>query len=359
MRLRIPPPPRSGELVIGLEGVHKSYGDTHVYRGTDFELHRGQRVALAGPNGAGKSTLLRILGGVLDIDSGERRVGHNVSVAFFAQHQLEALSPKCSVLEELAKSATTDDIPRLRGHLGAFLFSGDDVEKKVAVLSGGEKQRLALAKLLLRPANLLVLDEPTNHLDIAACEVLERALGAYTGTFVFVSHDRSFINSLANKVVEVRKGVLREFTGNYDDYERKLRESDERAAAKPEPAAAGQAAAKPKSVAPTPSPTSRPKASAPRRSKQERVQERQQERDRQKARQRITKRIERIEAEILDGEQAQEALVYKLGDPEVHRDRERAAALEAERVELQVTIDAAYRDWERLAVELEALDDVS
>ncbi|HET6304068.1 MAG TPA: ABC-F family ATP-binding cassette domain-containing protein, partial [Myxococcota bacterium] len=218
IRLRIPPPARAGALVLRLEGIHKSYGETAVYHGVNFELQRGERVALVGPNGAGKSTLLRIAAGVLPFERGERAPGHNVTGAFFAQHQLEALNPTASVLEELASVAKTDDLPRLRHHLGAFLFSGDDVEKKVGVLSGGEKSRLALAKLLLRPANLLVLDEPTNHLDVEACEVLEEALREYAGTLLFISHDRTFIDALATRVVEVRAGALREFSGDYDAF---------------------------------------------------------------------------------------------------------------------------------------------
>jgi ATP-binding cassette subfamily F protein 3 len=206
MRLRIPEPARAGAVVLALRGIHKSYGETRVYRGVDLEVQRGDRVALAGPNGAGKSTLLRIAAGVLPFEGGERSLGHNVRCAFFAQHTLESLRSEHSVLDELASVARTDDVPRLRGHLGAFLFSGEDVDKTVGVLSGGEKSRLALAKMLLRPANLLVLDEPTNHLDLDACEVLEEALRTYRGTLLFISHDRSFINALATRVVEVSHG---------------------------------------------------------------------------------------------------------------------------------------------------------
>ncbi|MEN8160504.1 MAG: ABC-F family ATP-binding cassette domain-containing protein, partial [Myxococcota bacterium] len=218
LRLTLPEPARAGAVPLELTGIHKAYGDAVVYRGVDLSVRRGERVALVGPNGAGKSTLLRILAGVLPFEAGERRLGHNVQVAFYAQHQLEALTPTRTVLDELAHDAAFEDHPRLRGHLGAFLFSGDDVAKKVSVLSGGEKARLALAKLLLRPSNVLVLDEPTNHLDIQACEVLEDALAGYRGTLVVISHDRAFLNAIATRVVEVQAGTLRDFPGNYDDY---------------------------------------------------------------------------------------------------------------------------------------------
>ncbi|MCH7600953.1 MAG: ABC-F family ATP-binding cassette domain-containing protein, partial [Myxococcales bacterium] len=218
MRMKIPDPPRAGRTVMNLTDIHKSYDEKKVYEGIDFQILRGDKIALAGPNGAGKSTLLRIVAGTLDFEAGERVPGHNVEVAFFAQHQLEALHSELTVLEELERDAPSEDFPRLRGHLGGFLFSGDDVDKKISVLSGGEKARVALAKMLLRPANLLVLDEPTNHLDIASCEVLEQALASFAGTLVFVSHDRAFINALATRVVEVNYGVLTEYIGNYDDF---------------------------------------------------------------------------------------------------------------------------------------------
>ncbi|HEY8493803.1 MAG TPA: ABC-F family ATP-binding cassette domain-containing protein, partial [Myxococcota bacterium] len=227
LRLRIPPAPRCGDPVVTLEGVVQSYGDTRVYDGLDFQVRRGERVALVGPNGAGKSTLLRIVAGVTPIDRGLRKLGHEVRVAFYAQHQLEALDPERTVLGELERVARIQDVPRLRGHLGALLFSGDDVEKPVRVLSGGEKARLALAKLLLRPASLLVMDEPTNHLDVAACEVLEEALASWDGTLLFVSHDRAFVNAVATRVVEVRAGQLRWFSGNYDDYLKALAAREE------------------------------------------------------------------------------------------------------------------------------------
>ena len=354
LRLRIPPPERAGDVVIALEEVHKSYGSTRVYQGASLKLRRGDRLALVGPNGAGKSTLLRILAGVLPFDSGRRELGHNVHVGFFAQHQLESLEPTRSVLEELASAARNDDIPRLRGHLGAFLFSGEDVDKKVSVLSGGEKARLALAKMLLRPANFLVLDEPTNHLDVDACEVLEEALREYQGTLALISHDRSFLNAVATRVVEVRAGQLREFLGNYDEYQRASAE----ATVPGRGAVAGHGA--PHALEDTPAPAVSQDSGGTRTALRKRAAApgRQEERLRRKARDKTAKQIAALEAEILVREGAMEALRWKLGDPEVYKNGERVRALEAERAAAKDAIDLLYREWERLAAELEALDEV-
>jgi ATP-binding cassette subfamily F protein 3 len=310
LRLRIPEPARSGDAVLRLAGIHKSYGEHRVYRGVDLLIRRGDRVALAGPNGAGKSTLLRIATGALPIDAGERTQGHNVEVAFFAQHQLEALEPSRSALEELASAAATEDFPRLRGHLGAFLFSGDDVEKKVGVLSGGEKARLALAKLLLRPANFLVLDEPTNHLDLDACEVLEEALVAYAGTLMFISHDRTFINALATRVVDVTGGVLRGYLGNYDDYLRsKARSAEARAPESESGTANGEASG----------------------AKRERIEARRRAKEHARRLLRSRKRLAALEDEITALEERLERLTWRAADPEVCRDGDAARAVEAER----------------------------
>ena len=326
MRLAIPEPPRAGAVPLELVGIHKAYGDHVVYRGVDLQIRRGEKVALVGPNGAGKSTLLRILAGVLGCDRGERRVGHQVQVAFYAQHQLEALDPRLSVLEEIGRGAQVEDQPRLRGQLGAFLFSGDDVEKKVSVLSGGEKARLALAKLLLRPANVLVLDEPTNHLDVNACEVLEAALVQYQGTLVVISHDRDFLNAVATRVIEVRGGALRDFPGNYDDYLA-------RSAGRPAPAAGTPAAAG----------AARDEARA----------ERERARQAQREGERVRRRFAALEAEIAERESALEALHFRLSDPELWRDAEQARRLSADRDALRAALDDLYPEWERLAGLLE------
>jgi ATP-binding cassette subfamily F protein 3 len=213
-----PQPPRTGRRVASLRAIHKAYGSNVVYAGVDFELERGERVALVGVNGAGKSTLLRILAGVLPFERGERTLGSQVAVHYYAQHQLDALDPSFTVLDELAAVAPEAGHTGLRSILGAFLFSGNAVDKRVSVLSGGEKARLALAKMLVRPAALLCLDEPTNHLDLASREVLEAALATFHGTMVFISHDRYFINLIATRVVEIAAGRLTSYPGDYDEY---------------------------------------------------------------------------------------------------------------------------------------------
>jgi ATP-binding cassette subfamily F protein 3 len=218
IRLVFPQPPRTGRRVAALVGIQKSYGSTVVYRGVDFEVERGEKVALVGVNGAGKSTLLKILAGALSFDAGERVLGTHVAVHYYAQHQLDALDVRRTMLEELEGVAPGLGMTRLRTILGTFLFSGDAVEKKVGVLSGGEKARVALAKMLVQPAALLCLDEPTNHLDLASREVLENALAHFPGTIVFISHDRYFINRIATRVVHVDHGTLTSYLGSYDDY---------------------------------------------------------------------------------------------------------------------------------------------
>ena len=230
-----PQPPRTGRLVGRLLGVHKAYGDNVVYAGMDFQVERGDRVALVGVNGAGKSTLLKMLAGALEFDRGERLLGSHVEVQYYAQHQLDALDPSRTVLEELEHAAPEAQVSRLRTILGSFLFSGDAVGKKVAVLSGGEKARLALAKMLARPAALLCMDEPTNHLDLASKEVLEEALSGFTGTIVFISHDRYFINRIATQVVEVARGQLTTHLGDV----RRLPRRQGRRGRRHRPAAAG------------------------------------------------------------------------------------------------------------------------
>ncbi len=209
---------QSGSIVVEFKDIRKSYGTKHVFSGLNYTIERGDRIAVVGVNGAGKSTFVRMLAGVEPYDSGEISTGYNVAPSYFAQHQAEELDLSSDVLGIVDSVATGDIRTKLRTILGAFLFRGDDVFKRVAVLSGGEKSRLALAKMLLQPANLLIMDEPTNHLDMRSKKVLQEALQEYEGTFVIVSHDRAFLDPIVNKVAEFSHGGVRTFTGNVSDY---------------------------------------------------------------------------------------------------------------------------------------------
>jgi ATP-binding cassette subfamily F protein 3 len=331
MRARFASGVRPGEVVLRMERVAKAYGDNTVYRSLDFELKRGERVALAGPNGAGKSTLLRLAAGALTPDAGVRELGHNAHCAFYAQHQVDALEPTRTALAELEESAKLDDIPRLRSILGAFLFSGDDVDKKVSVLSGGEKARLALAKLLLARANFLVLDEPTNHLDMDAQDVLTEALADYGGTLLFVSHDRRFIEALATRVVEITPGDgearVRTFLGGYEAYAAALaREAEPAPKAKP--------------LQKTAAPAKRD--AAPPRAK-----------DKDNRRRKLRERSQALEIEIESLEAAITRLDWLAAEPDTAKDGERMREIATERRAQKEKLDALYPEWERLTAELD------
>ena len=213
-----PQPKPSGRIVAEFQNVSKSYGPKHVFSKASFVIERGDRVALVGVNGAGKSTLIKLLSGAEPLSSGEYKLGHNVEVDYFAQDQYKELDPNARMLDDLSNDAPRKTTTELRTLLGCFLFSEDDVFKRIGVLSGGERNRYALAKMLLSPSNFLLLDEPTNHLDMRAKDVLLEAMADFTGTVVFVSHDRYFIDKLATRVFEIEDGEVRIFPGNYEDY---------------------------------------------------------------------------------------------------------------------------------------------
>src|SRR5271154_103662 len=213
-----PQPKVSGRIVAEFQNVSKSYGEKFVFGGVSFIIERGDRIALVGVNGAGKSTLIKLLTGIEPLSSGEYRLGHNAEVDYFAQDQYKELDPNARMLDDLQGQAPRSSNTELRGLLGCFLFSEDDVFKRIGVLSGGERNRYALARMLLQPSNFLLLDEPTNHLDMRAKDVLLESLEKYSGTVVFVSHDRYFIDKLATRIFEVGSGEVNVFPGNYEDY---------------------------------------------------------------------------------------------------------------------------------------------
>jgi len=230
VHFRFPQPGRSGQRVLALKDVRHAYGDLVVYDGLNFEVERGQRTVLVGPNGAGKSTLLKLLGGVLPVQAGERTVGYNVKVGYFAQYRIEMLNARQTVLECVLDCENPVSEQTARTVLGSFLFRDDDVFKSTAVLSGGEKTRLALVKLLLDPPNVLLMDEPTTHLDIGSIDALLGALRQYEGTLIFISHDVHFIRSIASSVLHIGAGRLTAYPGDYQYYLDKSRAGSERAA---------------------------------------------------------------------------------------------------------------------------------
>ncbi len=230
IKFRFPQPPRSGQRVITLEGIHQAYGEHAVYRGVDFEAERGQRVVLVGPNGAGKSTLLKILAGVVPFQQGKRDLGHNTRMGYYAQYRIDTLDGSRSVLDEALDTPQRISEQTVRSVLGSFLFRSDEVFKKVSVLSGGEKSRLALVKFLLDPPNLLLMDEPTTHLDMASIDALVEALKQFEGTLVFISHDVYFIRAIATKVLHIADGKLTPYAGDYQYYLDKSQAVSERSA---------------------------------------------------------------------------------------------------------------------------------
>ncbi|MGC8659526.1 MAG: ABC-F family ATP-binding cassette domain-containing protein [Desulfomonilaceae bacterium] len=219
VKFSFPQPQPSGRRVLEISNLVKKFGSKTVYDGFNYKVDRGEKIGLLGPNGAGKSTLLKIMAGVLTHDGGNVQYGHNVKVGYFAQHQSESLNSELTVLQEAYSVAPNVTEQEVRNMLGAFLFSGDDVFKKVKVLSGGEKSRLALTKILLSPPNFLLMDEPTNHLDIPSCEILEEGLKNFTGTIVLITHDRRLMNAVCNGILEIHDGTGDFYPGNYDDYQ--------------------------------------------------------------------------------------------------------------------------------------------
>jgi ATP-binding cassette subfamily F protein 3 len=328
VRFHFPQAARSGRDVLALDGVDKRFGDVVVHQGITRTVTRGDRVAIIGVNGAGKSTLLKMMAGELAPDAGTITVGHNVSRAYFAQHHTELLDPAKTVLDEIWGLVPREGQTHVRSVLGAFLFSGDDVDKKIGVLSGGERARVALARLLVVPSNLLLMDEPTNHLDVASSERLVDALAEYDGTLVFVSHNRSFVNRLATKVWDLRGGDVHEWPGNLDAYVAHLR----LVGASLDPAGAPARAAD----APP-----RPESDRERRQREAREREELARRTRP-----VKDEIARVEAEIDRLEREKAELAPRIDDPRLYESFERSRPILDRWKQVGEELASLYRRWE-------------
>jgi ATP-binding cassette subfamily F protein 3 len=344
IRFHFPMPPRSDHKVVEVKNLHKSYGETVVYQGMNLNLYRGDKVALVGPNGAGKSTLLKILAGVLDFEDGEVELGKNVTRAYFAQHQFDLLHPGNTVFEELLSIATDESQTELRTLLGTFLFSGDEIEKKVSVLSGGEKSRLILAKMLLKPANFFLLDEPTSHLDIPSRNVLEIALKQFQGTICLITHDRHLINQIANKVMEINQGVPQLFLGNYDDYMYKKQQTQLGEAGK-EVKHEVKVEEKEKSI-------KKKSTYGVKEERRKRAQEMDQYR-RQLAD--LEKRVQEVERSLHEATQTLDQLNRKLSDPSLYLNQQETYETIQSHKRVQEQVKELTRSWEFLALELEEM----
>ena len=333
IQFRFPQPPRSGLKVMKLERVRQAYGEHVVYEDLNYECERGQRTVLVGPNGAGKSTLLKILAGVVPINGGLREEGGNVITGYFSQNRVDNLNPKLTVLENVMELRTNENgltEQQARGMLGAFLFRKDDVHKKVAVLSGGEKSRLALVKLLVNPPNFLLMDEPTTHLDISSIDALITALQGYEGTLLFVSHDVHFIRQVAKTVLHVHSGRLTPYAGDYGYYLEKSKAGNERAAL-----TAGFTDGRPKQAEEKkpekPKATAKPSASDLRKLKSE---------------------VAKLEQQIADLEAKQASLTAELADPATYAQGAKIQQLNAEMKSTAEALQTATAAWEQAAQRL-------
>lgn len=327
IKFRFPQAQRPGLKTISLEGIHHAYGENVIYGGIDFEAERGQRIVLVGPNGAGKSTLLKILGGVLPVQQGVRQLGHNVKSGYYSQYRVDMLHAQSTVFDEAKDTpqAVTEEF--LRTILGCFLFRGDDIFKKVEVLSGGEKSRLALVKLLLDPPNLLLMDEPTTHLDMPSIDALVTALEQFSGTIIFISHDVHFIRQLSNHTVRVEGGRLTPYPGGYQYY---LDKSAAAAAQAPPPA----------KVESAPPPSFKQD-----RKEQKRIEARQRQAiaNQRKAHQQL---VARLEAEIIALETRQKELAAELEKPETYEKPGHAMQLNRDLLDISHRLKIAGQQWE-------------
>jgi ATP-binding cassette subfamily F protein 3 len=341
--LRFPQPPRSGLKVVDLVGVQQAYGDHVVYRNLNFAVERGEKIVLVGPNGAGKSTLLKILADVVPLSGGIRELGANVTAGYFAQNRADNLRLNATLFDNLMELRTAQNElteQKVRALLGAFLFTKDDVFKKVSVLSGGEKSRVALARLLVDPPNLLLMDEPTTHLDIPSIDALITALQAYTGTLIFISHDVYFIRQLAEKVLHVHSGQLTPYAGGYDYYLDKSRAGDARAAL-----TAGFTQARPPQTTDNP-PVPKPDYKAQKAAKKAKQAELRH----------LRNAVSEAEKRVTELEAQQAELSAQLEDPATYEDPGKPQHLNRELTAVTDQLTAANHDWEKAAELLDRLE---
>ena len=329
--------------MLQVEHLTKSYDGKVVFHDVQLSLQRGDKVAVVGVNGAGKSTLVKILAGLIDYDEGSIRLGSNVVLSYFGQHQAQELSPQLSALETMALAGEDMTITRMRSLLGAFLFRGEEVEKKVSVLSGGEKSRLALAKMIASPANCMLLDEPTNHLDMSSQEILQEAMAQYDGTIVVVSHNRYFVDSFVNKVIEVKNGSVTLFEGNITEYLQKIELMQTETTAS-EPAAEK---AQLESATET--------ASGKDRKERKRAEaERRQERSRLAGP--LLKQVQEAEGEIEKLEEKKIELESQMADPELYADEKAWVEVSRQYEDCKRHLERWYGRWEAAQEKIEDID---
>ena len=344
IRFTFPPAAPSGRQVLETGGLHKDFGEQNVFRDVNLTLQRGDKLAVVGVNGAGKTTLVKILAGT-EPAGGTVRTGHNVTLSYFGQHQAQELSPELTVLDTVYHAAEDMTMTQVRSLLGAFLFTGDDVDKKVQVLSGGEKSRVALARMLVKPANLMLLDEPTNHLDISSQEVLQDAMAQYEGSIIVVSHNRFFVNSFVNKVLELKDGRATVYEGNIDDYlERRQREQQNREA---------QAARKEAAVDGEPAGHSPERGTDKKALRRQRAQVRQQL---SKLLRPLKEQVQRAEEQIEELEQRKQELEELMADPELYQDQNRWAEMSKEYNTVERRLERNYSQWEEAQSQIEELE---
>jgi ATP-binding cassette, subfamily F, member 3 len=349
IHIKFPQPMRSGQRVITLEKIHFAYDQLVVYRGIDLEIEKEQRIVLVGPNGAGKSTLLKILSGTLVPQQGNRKLGHNAEVGYYSQNRVDMLNPTRTVLQEVMSIPNPVPEVTARTILGSFLFQGDDAYKKVSVLSGGEKSRLGLIKLLLNPPNLLLMDEPTTHLDMASIDALIDALKQYQGTLVFISHDVYFIRKLAQTVLHISAGQLTPYSGDYDYY---LEKSGAASAKQGLVAGEQLSDSRPAEAASTAAPRS---SGAPVKTKEQKRHEAEERQAVSAARKTARAHLEKIEQEIAGLEQRHKEIIAKLEAPETYEPGGDAVKLNRELSEHAEKLSRLNEEWEDASADVAAL----